>query len=78
MYLRERCNSADPSLPQYIPGTPIKDEFLETFLDWFDSPPIRALAEVRCSSPILYNALQAVSTMCFGASVSDSRTVLSA
>lgn len=78
MSLRERRNSTEPSLPQYIPGTPMKDVFLETFLDWFDSPPMRALARVSYSSPILCNALQAVSTMCFGVSVGDLRIVFSA
>ena len=80
--------SSAPSTGQRMPETPMHDIFLESFLDAFAAVPpppgqgsmdwFRAAAQIRLSSPLLYNAFLSVSASHFGSSVGDSRIVLAA
>ena len=79
--------SSAPSTGQRMPETPIHEVFLERYLDTFAAatPPrhrstdwLRAVAESRLSSPILYNAFSSLSATYFGSSVGDLRIVLAA
>jgi hypothetical protein len=79
--------SLAPSTGQRMPNTPMHEVFLESFLDTFAAGArpghgfpdwFRLAAEVRLSSPLLYNAFLSVSASYFGCSVGDSRIVLAA
>jgi hypothetical protein len=77
--------SSVPSPGQRTLETPIREVFLEKYLDAFAPSPHRssdwfrgAAAEARLSSPILYNAFLSVSASYVGSSVGDSRIVLAA
>lgn len=79
------CYSSPPSTVQGMLETPIREVFLEIYLDAFAPLPHRssewyrgAAAEASLSSPILYNAFLSVSASYVGSSVGDSRIVLAA
>ncbi|KAH8586799.1 hypothetical protein B0O99DRAFT_48036 [Bisporella sp. PMI_857] len=76
-----------PSTSQRMSKTSIYDVFLEKFLDAFAtvapsgrvSPDcLRVAAEVRHSSPTIYNVILSVSATYFGSSIGDSRIVFAA
>jgi hypothetical protein len=69
-----------------MPETPVKEVFLENFLDRnAKGPPslgvkswMRGAAELSYSSSLLHDAFESASTLLFGLSIGDSRIMLAA